>query len=443
MYILLAEKTITDFLEEDFSPAALYLNYRTTPSFIDGLKNSHRKIVYTLRKKNIKTRQKVSQLGPLVAAETDYLHGDASLVGAITSLGQDYSGANNLPLIVADGNFGTRFSHDASAARYIYTYPQKYFDAIFRKEDDRNLITQMFEGGEIEPRFFVPTVPLLLINGCTGIGVGFASKILPRDSKAMIKAIIATLDGKRVSLDWFKPCFKDFTGSVTSCGDNKWLIRGVATLKGTKLSITEIPVSYDLAGYLAVLKKLKEKEIITKYVDSSEDDHFNFTITLSSEEASKDLDTIMEDLKLVVPFTESLTCLDENNAIVEFDNSKAIFDAYFKVKILYLEKRIKSEIERLTKEAAALKEVYSFIKDVIEGKINLKLKKVEVEKQIKERGYISTEKLLNMPLISITKERALDAKAKWEMKEAELKTMKNETPASLWKKDLAELEKSI
>lgn len=437
------EKTITDFLEDDFSSSALYLSYRSLPSVADGLKQSHRKAVYTIKKKNIKDRQKVSQFGPLVAAETDYLHGDISIIGAITTLAQDYAGTNNLPLLVADGNFGTRFSHDPSAPRYIFTYPQKYFNSLFRKEEDCNLITQIFEGGVIEPRFYTPTLPMVLVNGCTGIGVGFASKILPRDPKSTIKIIKATLDGKKVNNDWFKPSFKGFTGTVEGGVDNKWFIKGVATLKGTKLTITEIPVSYSLSDYLTILKKLKEKEVIIRYTDSSEDDKFKFEVVLSATEAVKDLDTILSDLKLIVPFTESLTCLDENNAITEYGNPKAIFDAYYKIKISYLEKRILSEIERLTKEAANLKEIYSFIKDVIMGKINLKLKKAEVEKQIKARGYVNVEKLLNMPLISITEERASDAKIKWEAKEAELEAMKHETPASLWKKDLEELEKLI
>lgn len=437
------EKTITDFLEDDFSSSALYLSYRSLPSVADGLKQSHRKAVYTIKKRNIKDRQKVSQFGPLVAAETDYLHGDVSIIGAITTLGQDYAGTNNLPLLVADGNFGTRFSHDPSAPRYIYTYPQKYFNALFKKEDDCNLITQIFEGGVIEPRFYVPTLPLVLVNGCTGIGVGFASKILSRDSKNIITAIRATLDKKRFALKWLTPSFKGFTGDVVSVGDNKWLIKGKCSLKGSKLSITEIPVSYSLADYLTILKKLKDKGTILKYTDSSENDQFKFEVVLPVEEFSKDLDTIMGDLKLIVPFTESLTCLNEDNAITEYASPKDIFDNYVKIKLEYLTKRIKSEIDRLTKEAANLKEIYNFIKDVIEGKINLKLKKAEVEKQIKNRGYVNVEKLLNMPLVSITEERANEAKTKWEAKEKELDAMKHETPESLWKKDLDELEKLI
>lgn len=437
------QKTVTAFLEEDFSPSALYLNFRSQPSALDGLKNSHRKAVYTVKKRNIKDRQKVSQFGPLVAAETDYLHGDASIIGAITTLAQDYAGANNLPLFVADGNFGTRFSHDPSAPRYIYTYPQKYFEALFKKEDDPNLISQVFEGGLIEPRFYVPTLPMLLVNGCTGIGVGFASKILSRDPRNMIRAIRDTLDKKRVSLSLFTPYFKSFTGDVEALEGNKWLVKGKASLSGHKLSITEIPINYSLADYTSLLLKLKDRGLISKITDLSEDDKFHFELLLSPIEAEKSLEEIMKDLKLVTLYTESLTCLDANNAIREFSSAKEIFDYYFSVKIKYLEKRIASEIKRLTREASDLEEIYKFIYDVISGKIDLKLKKADVEAQIKSRGYSNIEKLLNMPLISITKERAEEAKKKYDSKVLELEAMKKETPSSLWKRDLKDLEKMI
>lgn len=436
-------KNITNFLEEDFSSSALYLSFRSLPSAIDSLKQSHRKAVYTIKKRNLTTRQKVSQLGPLVAAETDYLHGDVSIIGAITTLAQDYAGANNLPLLVADGNFGTRFSHDPSAPRYIYTYPEPYFNQLFKKEDDPNLITQIFEGGVIEPRFYVPTLPLILVNGCTGIGVGFAAKILSRSPKALIKAIRDTLNGKALSRNAFTPYFKGFKGTIESAGDNKWLIKGKVELEGNKLLITEVPVSYDLTSYIEVLKKLRDRGVVLKYEDLSEEDEFKFKVTLSPEEAKKSVDNIMSDFKLVVPYTESLICLDVNNAITEFKSPKELFNYYYQVKLEYLNKRIASEIGRLTKELAILEEIYKFIVDVIDGKINLKLKKSEVEAQMKSRGYILIDKLLNMPLVSITKERAEDAKEKWAQKAKELEIMKQETPKTLWEKDLAELEKLL
>ena len=435
------EKEISAFLEEDFSPAALYLNYRATPSAIDGLKNSHRKAIYVFRKKNIKERQKVSQFGNLVAAETDYLHGEGSMIGAVTTLGQSYAGTNNLPLLVADGNFGTRFSHDPSAPRYIFTLPKKYFDYIFRKEDDCNLIKQIFEGSEIEPRFFAPSLPLLLINGCIGIGVGFSSKILGRSTANMIKAIRNTLNETRVSKNLFIPSIENFDGEIVQVDQNKYQIRGKAEIKGKKLIIDEIPFTYSLSDYISVLNKLRDKGFLSRYIDTSENDKFHFEVTLTPEEVIKDFETIFNDFKLSVSFTESLTCLDKNNAIIEFNTPQELFDYYFNTKIEHLELRLKSEIKRLEEETRSLKEAHDFIQDVIKNKINLRLKKAEVEEQIRSRGYQNVDKLLGMPLYSIALEKAEEAKKKWLEKEAELEDMKKQTPKSLWLRDLDEFEK--
>lgn len=436
-------KNITDFLEQDFGTAALYLNYRSTPSLIDGLKNSHRKIVYTMRKLNKKDSIKVSQLAPLVSAETDYLHGEVSLMGAVVTLAQDYTGSNNLPILVPDGNFGTRHVNDASAPRYIFTKPQPYFDSLFKKEDDSNLIVQNFEGAEIEPRFYVPTIPMLLVNGSMGIGMGFTSKILPRSVNNLIKAIELGLDKKKIPDDLFIPSWNGFEGEVIKTGENKWEIKGLASLNKNKLTITELPVSYSLTYYRNILKGLKEKGVINSYKDFSENDKFNFEVTLSDDEVNKDFDKIFDDLKLSSTYTEYVVCLDENNALCEPKDAREIFDHYFKVKIDYLNKRIKSETNRLTKESNDLLEIHNFIQEVIKGSINLKDKRANVEKVLKSKGYKLIDKLLGMPLYSITNEKAEEAKNKYENKLKELEEMKKQTPESLWKEDLKVLKKEI
>ena len=157
---MVSEKEITEFLNNDYSNAALYMNYRATPSYIDGLKNSGRKIVYVIKKKGMKEKKKVSSLGASVVDFAGYLHGNTSIEGAIVTKTQSFCGANNVPILKEDGNFGTRLTPLPSAARYIFTKLPDYFDEIFVKADDENLIHQEFEGDEIEPLFYVPTLPI-------------------------------------------------------------------------------------------------------------------------------------------------------------------------------------------------------------------------------------------------------------------------------------------
>ena len=280
-------KDISTFLNEDYSNAALYIAYRAMPSVIDGLKNSGRKIVYTSRKCKIKEDTKVSTYGSKVIETAEYLHGDTAIAGAVVTATQDYTGSNNLPILKGEGNFGSRHVNQASASRYIFCKPQPYFDYIFKPEDDINLISQEFEGHEIEPRFYVPVVPLLLINGSNGIGVGYKTLILNRSLDNIIAAIKLALKRKPIDEKLLYPSWKGFRGTVERLDDHKWAVKGIITRGKLKRRyiIEEIPIGYTLKSYIDVLKKLKDSDIITDYFDYSENDEFKFEVILSEEEA--------------------------------------------------------------------------------------------------------------------------------------------------------------
>lgn len=436
------EMEITEFLNNEYSDAALYMNYRAMPSYIDGLKNSGRKIVYVVKKKGLKEKKKVSSLGAAIVDEAGYLHGNTSIEGAIVTRTQSFCGANNVPILKEDGNFGTRLTPLPSASRYIYTKMPSYFNELFVKCDDQNLINQEFEGDNIEPRFYVPTIPLLLVNNTEGIGVGFASTVLARDPKNIIKALRIKLKGKKPKRDLFTPYWNNFKGTVEEIDDNVWEVRGIATINKKTVTITELPISWSLSKYLDKLKEWKEDGIIDKYIDFSDPktDTFKFEVTLSSDEAKKSKEQIFNDLKLVESITENLTCVDENNAVVEFEDVVDVFNAYYDTKIEYMKKRIKSETKRLEDEAQLLSERAKFILEVIKGTINMKEKKAIVESKMKKRGYVYIDKLISMPMYYMTKDKVEELLKERDDKLYELKLFKKETPESLWSKDIDKLE---
>ena len=188
---------ITEFFDTDYCDYGSYDNYRKIASICDGLKPSARKCLYIVLKDNIKEPFKVQNLCARVSEKTNYIHGATSLYGVIVGLAQDFVGTNNIPLFQRKGNFGTRLIPEASADRYIFTCKEKYLDNIFNEEDNSNLISQIFEGDEIEPKFFIPIIPMLLVNGSLGLTTGFSQKILPRDPKELIKWIMCKLSGKK------------------------------------------------------------------------------------------------------------------------------------------------------------------------------------------------------------------------------------------------------
>jgi DNA topoisomerase-2 len=210
-----------------------------------------------------------------------------------------------------------------------------------------------------------------------------------------------------------------------------------------KVIITEVPITYDLVHYTNVLKKAKEKGIIDKYLDYSEDDIFKFEVKLNPNYMNCSKDELMKHLGLVDTITEILTCIDENNSIAEPESVKEIFEAYYKIKINFLKKRIASEIKRLQDELDYNQEVYKFIMDVNKGNINIKLNKKDVEAKMKELKYKFTEKLIALPIYNLTKDKAAEAKQKVADKEVELEEMKKETPEDVWLKDLDALEAKL
>lgn len=106
--------------------------------------------------------------------------------------------------------------------------------------------------------------------------------------------------------------------------------------------------------------------------------------------------------------------------------------------------RIKSEIARLLKEESDLKEIYDFIQEVIKGTVVLKgKKKAEVEAILKTKGYTIIDKLVSLPLYSITTDKAKEIEKRWKDKIAEREAMEKETPENYWLNDLKELEEAL
>lgn len=435
---------LSEFYNSDFVNYSSYDNLRKI-SQIDGLKNASRKIIYTLLEKNVKNFVKVSQLGALICQFSDYLHGN--LDNVVVTLGQNYAGTNNVPLIEKKGNFGTRFSNDASAARYIFAKGSDELFKLFKKEDTAILVNQYFEGYKIEPQFYVPTLPVLLLNGSEGISSGFAQKILPRDPKKIKKYILDKLNGKNPRGD-FTPAFNGFSGTVKQ-GEtpNQWLIEGVVEkVAKNKVLIKEVPIGYDLKSYLKTLDSLEDDKKIISYKDLSDDDIFSFEVTFNSKDLeSMSESEILERLKLIKKVSENYTILDENNKIKEFNSAKEICDYYLSFKLKYIQKRKDYLISKSKEDLNIIKSKLIFIKGVIDNSILVSKKsKDQIVKQLKEIKDIvlvndSYDYLLKMPIYSLTTEKIKELNELYKKTEISLKELSNSTIEDIWIKDLEEL----
>lgn len=375
----------------------------------------------------------------------EYLHGDASPV--IVGMAQNFAGSNNLPLLDREGNFGNRFIPEASAPRYIYTNGSSEFFKLFSKDDTAILTKQFFEGVEIEPLFYVPSLPLLLINGNEGVATGFAQKILPRKKEYMQQYIQFKLTGSKYHKDTFKPFFEGFNGTVEQ-GENEkqWLIKGsFKKISLTKLEITEVPVGYALKDYIKILDALEEKGVIKTYQDRSENDIFNFIVTVDSKFTSQSDDIILDKLKLIKKVSENFTALDKDNKVQQFQSAQEIFDYYFDVKLEYLQLRQNYMISKINHEIRKNISRYSFIKNITEEKIKVnKESKESIISQIEPIEEIikvenSYDYLLRMPIYSLTVEKMNELLEQIKKQKQELDEIKALSTSDIWQADLLRL----
>lgn len=439
------EITTTDFFNNDYINQASYNNIRTIASYIDGQKNTSRKILHTVIDKNITKEEKVLNLASKMSEFCQYLHGDSS--GVIVTMARNYTGTNNLPLLTREGNFGTRFSPEASAPRYIYTMKEKHTDKLFIKDDNTILIQQEFEGDKIEPRFFVPTIPLLLVNGSEGISSGFAQKILSRNPIEIKKWFDNRLNNKKSKVD-LTPYFNGFTGHLKQGEDkNKWEIFGHFTRKTmTSIHIDELPIGYNLTSYIKVLTDLVDKKIIRSFKDLSDNDRFLFNVNIDSQTLKGwSEEQVYDKLKLIKKVSENYTCIDENNKVRTFESVEEILEAFYVIRLEYYYKRKENGLAVIKKSLRISASKYLFVKAVIDGTVLVNNKKKDeivaqldaIENIVPDEG--SYDFLLRMPIYSLTEEKVQDLLQEIK-KGKEAFGLLNETEeTALWLEDLGGL----
>lgn len=427
----MAELKLEDFFKEEYIDFSVYDNVRKLASYIDGQKNASRKILHTVLQQNIDKFVKVSNLGPKVQDYSQYLHG--SLEGTIVNMTADYVGSgNNVPLLEGDGNFGSAFINEAAATRYIFARMNPVLKQLFVKDDFVNLEHQDFEGAKIEPRYYVPTLPMLAINGSDGVSIGYAQKILPRDPAQIVKWVQQRAEGAKITAR-LTPYWKGMKCKVVK-GENEgqWEVHGSFTRKTKhRITIDALPVGYTLKQYQAVLDKLVDDKVIKDYEDFSDNDEFEFEIQVDRQFGERTDEWIMTKLKLIKKFTENYTCIDENNKIVIFNNIKELLEAWYTKRIEYNNLRKQHLLASMQEEMDYTNARAKFIQGVVEEAIELRnAKEADVIAQGEAYDAILKDRVkgfLGLPMRSLTTEEIAKLRSKAKELKAEIKEYSKKT----------------
>lgn len=384
---------IKDLVNKELVLFSIEDNIRSIPNLVDGLKPSQRKIIYACIKRNLITEIKVSQLAGYVSEHTSYHHGEASLMDTIINLAQDFVGSNNINLLEPVGQFGTRLhgGKDSSSPRYIFTHLSKAFKDIFN-ENDFNIIEYLNDDGqEIEPKFYIPTLPMILINGACGIGTGFSSDIPCFNPDDVKERLLKLVEDEDSDIDELTPWYRNFKGKIKKVENNKWTTHGTYTIKANVITINELPIGTWTNDYKIFLDKLELDGTIFSYVNNSTESEVNFEIKCPLENVIewKQNCEIEKKLKLISHLSaNNMYVFNEKNEIVKMENAEEIIyhfwrirnDYYIKRKV-YLEEKLKNELDLISNKLR-------FVNDIIDEKIIVFKQKISfIEAQLKNENY--------------------------------------------------------
>lgn len=431
--------SISDFLDTDYKKFAFYvIENRSIPSFCDGLKPVQRKILFALSSEKGE-KLKVNVLSGKVIFKTQYHHGNVSVEDAVVNMAQKFK--NNLPMLEEIGIYGSLRNPYASSSRYIATKISKLFEYVFKDSEILEYVT--IDGVECEPKYYLPIIPMILINGGSGIAVGFSMNILNRNPISIIDNCINLINGKK--LKDMNPEIHDFTGSFTRDKDNhkRWIIKGRYELSGTTLKILEIPPSFTYENYESVLDKLVDDKSIVSYKNNSKS-NIDYTVKLPRGKALSEED-IFKTFKLVEYSTEIFTTLDELGKLKMFDSDEEIIRHFVDFRLGYYQKRKDFLINKITQDLKLLRNRGRFIKLILDGKVIINNKpKSEIVSQLESTDIEKIEEdydyLLKMPIHSLTKETFEKIKEDFTSKKSELEKVKLILPKDMYIEDLNNLK---
>ena len=426
---------ITDFVHKDLVNFSLADLKRSIAHVADGLKPSQRKVMYSCFQKNLTSEMKVAQLAAYVAEKSAYHHGEVSLAETIVKLANDYTGSNNINLLEPCGQFGTRLmgGKDASQTRYIFTKLTKEARKLFDPKDDAILNYLDDDGRSIEPDFYMPTLPMVLVNGTEGIGTGFSCYVPPFNPDDIKDNIKRVLEGEE--LVPMKPWFRGFRGKVFKDEGGLWVTEGIWRDTGSRLKVSELPPGRWTQDYKEHLDSLVEKKMITSYTNNSTTEDVDFEIFGYS---GKDL---VKDLKMRKTFhVSNMHLFHPTKGINRYGSPEEILQDFVELRLEHYKKRKAHLIKVLESKATMCDHKSKFVSMVIEEELVVfKRKKVELEKEMSSifpKIDGNMDYLLNTKTVEYTQERVDALMKEASQAKRELEVMRKTSHIDMWKMDI-------
>ena len=456
-----------DFINKELIHFSKYDCDRSIPNIMDGLKISLRKILFAAFKKNLTQEIKVAQFTGYVSEHSGYHHGEASLNGAIVGMAQNFVGSNNINLFMPNGQFGTRLQggKDSASERYIFTQLSKITRYIFPDQDDKVLKYLDDDGLSVEPTYYTPIIPMILVNGTKGIGTGFSTDIMCYKPLNIIRCLKNKLKNITESIDFF-PYYEGFQGTILKLSDERYLIKGNYQRTGNdQIQITELPIGTwtdDYKEYIEHLMDTVDKNgkkiipIVKDYDDMSKDTNVNIIINLYkgklNELENNQIDQHCNGLeKIFKLFTTNsntnMHLFDSDDKLKKYATVEDIINDYYITRLQTYQIRKDYLIKALTQDLLILSNKAKYITDVLNDVIDLRKKtKEQVSQMLSNHNYAIINNdtdykyLTKLPMDSVTEENVDKITTDCEKKKEELDIITNTTIQQTWLNELGLLE---
>ncbi|ORY32816.1 DNA topoisomerase [Naematelia encephala] len=463
---------ISDFVNKELILFSMADNIRSIPSVADGLKPGQRKVLFGCFKRNLTKEIKVAQLTGYVSEKTAYHHGEASLNMTIVGLAQSFVGSNNVNLLDPNGQFGTRIAggKDAASARYIFTNVSRITRTIFHPADEGLLNYLTDDGMGIEPEVYLPTVPMVLINGADGIGTGWSTSIPnfnPVDVVDNLRRMMAGQEPEKMH-----PWFRGFKGSIERVEADKYKVSGtIEKISDTTVEITELPVRKWTQDYKEMLEEMttgtdKVPATVKDYEEHHTDLAVHFKVHMS-EAAMKAAETEGLEKRFKMTTTiglSNMVCFDFNGKIKRYSSAEEILEDFYHKRLEYYGLRKQYLADELNKQFERLSNQARFVQMVIDRTLVVsKKKKADLVAELRELNFRPFPKnkkakdegetepaleeedeglasdydyLLGMAIWSLTAEKVQQLLNERDGKEQELVILLKLSPQDIWNADL-------
>lgn len=479
-----------NFIDNDFIHFSNRDLERSINNICDGLKESTRKILYACIKRNLYNNEiKVAQLAGNVSEVTAYHHGENSLQQAIIGMAQIFVGTNNINLLSPNGQFGSRIQggSDASSPRYIYTLLSELTKLIFKEEDNCTLNYLNEDSQVIEPEYYIPIIPMILVNGAVGIGTGFSTNIPQYNPNDIIDSCINICNKisdeninvasdndihklynviNDIDIENYVPYYLGFKGTIQKNDKDIYESKGIYNwLDDTTVEISELPVGFWTEDY----KEFLESIILNNQFNlKSFESHYtakNIKFILKFTPGSRTLygnsDKFQNNFKLVSSKNLSVNNMhlySSSGAIKKYKGTSDIIKEWAKVRILKYYERKNHQVKNLQKEYNILSAKIRFILDVIAGKIKIMNIKLDViAEKLNELNYPKIYKdsdnsiddnelikgynyLIKMPISQLTLDRKIILEKEVEDLKNKLDKLKQTNIEKIWLNELVILQ---